>query len=174
MSKVEQGLVFIPVKVEDLSSKQDREATSSSVLFSASEEAESGDEKLSKNNSAQSQAWVQVCCMGSTPPALTPPCYPAKPVVEITQRPARASKCTHVKSPSPSLTPPPSTSGASSSNSAPPPSTSSSPPSLPSLSNAEMLVVLREALCTTTEVLDRASKGHIASEKVLGKRKSRN
>ncbi|KAI6153041.1 hypothetical protein BKA82DRAFT_28945 [Pisolithus tinctorius] len=125
------------------------------------------------NDSAQSQAWVQVLCMGSTPPALTPPRYPAKPVVEITQRPARTSKRARVKSPSPSPTPPPSTSGASSSNSVPTPSTSSSPPSLPSLSNAEMLVVLREALRTATKVLDQASKGHVASEKALGKRKSR-
>ncbi|KIN95185.1 hypothetical protein M404DRAFT_34380 [Pisolithus tinctorius Marx 270] len=113
-------------------------------------------------------------CMGSTPPALTSPCYPAKPVVEITQRPARTSKHAHVKSPSPSPTPPPSTSSASSSNLAPTPSTSSSPPSLPPLSNAEMLVVLHEALRTTTEVLDQASKGHVTSEKALGKRKSCN
>ncbi|KAI6144025.1 hypothetical protein BKA82DRAFT_33694 [Pisolithus tinctorius] len=126
------------------------------------------------NNSAQYQAWVQALCTGSTPPALTPPCYPAKPIVEITQRPAHTSKHAHVKSPSPSPTPPPSTSGASSSNSAPTPSTSSSPPSLPSLSNTEMLVVLHEALCAVTEVLDQASKGHIASKKALGKRKSHN
>ncbi|KIO00403.1 hypothetical protein M404DRAFT_29552 [Pisolithus tinctorius Marx 270] len=126
-----------------------------------------------QNDSAQSRAWVQALCTGSTPPAITPPRYPAKPVVEITQRPARASKHTRVKSPSPSPTPPPSTSGASSSNSAPTPSTSSSPPSLPSLSNTEMLVILREALRTATDVLDQASKGHVASEKALGKRKSR-
>ncbi|KAI6154767.1 hypothetical protein BKA82DRAFT_23268 [Pisolithus tinctorius] len=113
-------------------------------------------------------------CTGSTPPALTPPHYPAKPVVEITQRPARTSKRTRVKSPSPSLTPPPSTSGASSSNLAPTPSTSTSPPLLPSLSNTKMLVVLHEALCATTEVLDQALKGHVASKKVLGKRKSCN
>ncbi|KAI6148797.1 hypothetical protein BKA82DRAFT_22518 [Pisolithus tinctorius] len=125
------------------------------------------------NDSAQSQAWVQALCTGSTPPALTPPHYPAKPVVEITQRPACASKRACVKSPSPSPTPPPSTSGTSSSNSVPTPSTSSSPPSLPSLSNAEMLVVLRKALRAATEMLDQASKGHIASEKALGKRKSR-
>ncbi|KAI6154729.1 hypothetical protein BKA82DRAFT_23350 [Pisolithus tinctorius] len=111
-------------------------------------------------------SWVQALCTGSTPPALTPPWYPAKPVVEITQRPA------HVKSPSPSPTPPPSTSGTSSSNSVPTPSTSSSPPSLPALSNAEMLVVLCEALHAATKVLDQASKGHVASEKALGKRKS--
>ncbi|KIN96991.1 hypothetical protein M404DRAFT_32720 [Pisolithus tinctorius Marx 270] len=95
------------------------------------------------------------------------------PVVEITRRPAHASKRTRVKSPSPSPTPPPSTSGMSSSNPVPTPSTSSSPPSLPSLSNAEMLVILREALRTATEVLDQTSKGHVASEKALGKRKSR-
>ncbi|KAI6152499.1 hypothetical protein BKA82DRAFT_29552 [Pisolithus tinctorius] len=121
-----------------------------------------------QNDSAQSRAWVQALCTGSTPPL-----SPLLPVVEITQRPARASKRTRVKSPSPSPTPPPSTSGASSSNSAPTPSTSSSPPSLPSLSNTEMLVVLREALRTATDVLDQASKGHVASEKALGKRKSR-
>ncbi|KAI6139936.1 hypothetical protein BKA82DRAFT_25266 [Pisolithus tinctorius] len=126
------------------------------------------------NDLAQSRAWVQALCTGSTPPALTPPHYPAKPVVEITQRPARASKRAHVKSPSPSPTSPPSTSGASSSNLVPTPSTSSSPPSLPSLSNAEMLVILCEALRTATEVLDQASKGHVTSEKALGKRKLRN
>ncbi|KAI6140762.1 hypothetical protein BKA82DRAFT_4363098 [Pisolithus tinctorius] len=115
-----------------------------------------------------------VLCMGSTPPALTPPRYPAKPVVEITQRPACALKCARVKSPSPSLTPPPSTSGTSSSNLAPTPSTSSSPPSLPSLSNTKMLVVLHEALRAATEVLDQASKGHVVSKKALGKRKLRN
>ncbi|KAI6139686.1 hypothetical protein BKA82DRAFT_24342 [Pisolithus tinctorius] len=113
-----------------------------------------------------------VLCTGSTPPALTPPHYPAKPVVKITQRPAHALKRARVKSPSPSLTPPPLTSGTSSSNSAPTPSTSSSPPSLPSLSNAKMLVVLCKALHTATKVLDQASKGHVASKKVLGKRKS--
>ncbi|KIO06802.1 hypothetical protein M404DRAFT_24486 [Pisolithus tinctorius Marx 270] len=127
----------------------------------------------SNNNLAQSRAWVQALCMGSTPPALTPPCYPAKPVVEITQRPARTSKRAHVKSPSPSPTPPPLTSGASSSNPAPTPSTSSSPPSLPSLSNAEMLVILCKALRAATDMLDQASKGHVASEKALGKRKLR-
>ncbi|KAI6154192.1 hypothetical protein BKA82DRAFT_24244 [Pisolithus tinctorius] len=81
------------------------------------------------------------------------------------------SSCAHVKSPSPSLTLPPSTSGMSSSNLVPTPSTSSSPPSLPSFSNAEMLVVLHKALHAATEVLDQASKGHIASEKALGKGK---
>ncbi|KAI6139096.1 hypothetical protein BKA82DRAFT_24584 [Pisolithus tinctorius] len=126
------------------------------------------------NNLAQSRAWVQALCTGSTPPALTPPHYPAKPVVEITQRPARTSKCACVKSPSPSPPPPPLTSGASSSNPAPTPSTSSSPPLLPSLPNTEMLVVLHEALRTATDVLDQASKGHVTSEKVLGKRKSHN
>ncbi|KAI6145452.1 hypothetical protein BKA82DRAFT_21320 [Pisolithus tinctorius] len=125
------------------------------------------------NNLVQSQAWVQALCMGSTPPVLTPPWYPAKPVIKITQRPARTSKRTHVKSPSPSP-PPPLTSGASSSNLAPTPLTSSSSPSLPSLSNAEMLVMLHKALHATTEVLDQASKGHVMSEKVLGKRKLHN
>ncbi|KAI6148779.1 hypothetical protein BKA82DRAFT_18586 [Pisolithus tinctorius] len=126
------------------------------------------------NDLVQSQAWVQVLCMGSTPPALTPPQYPAKPIIKITQRPAHASKCAHIKSPSPSLTPPPLTSGMSSSNLAPTPLASSSPPLLPSLSNAEMLVMLCKALHTATEVLDQASKGHIASKKALGKRKLHN
>ncbi|KAI6000219.1 hypothetical protein F5J12DRAFT_894980 [Pisolithus orientalis] len=116
------------------------------------------------NDLVQSQAWVQVLCTGSTPPTLTPPQYPAKPIVKITQRLTHALKHSCIKSPSPSLTPPPSTSGASSSNSVPTSSTSSSPPSLPSLSNAEMLVVLCKALCTMTEVLDQASKGHVTSK----------
>ncbi|KAI6140540.1 hypothetical protein BKA82DRAFT_23763 [Pisolithus tinctorius] len=126
------------------------------------------------NDLVQSQAWVQALCMGSTPPTLTPPQYPAKPVIKITQRPACTSKHTHIKSPSPSPTPPPPTSGMSSSNSAPTPSASSSPPLLPSLSNTEMLVMLHKALHAMTEVLDQALKGHIMSKKALGKRKSCN
>ncbi|KAI6002566.1 hypothetical protein F5J12DRAFT_893960 [Pisolithus orientalis] len=94
------------------------------------------------NNSVQSQAWVQALCMGPTPLALTPPQYPAKPIIKITQRPSHASKHACVKSPSPSPTPPPSTSGASSSNLAPITSTLTSPSLLPSLSNTKMPVVL--------------------------------
>ncbi|KAI6033057.1 hypothetical protein F5J12DRAFT_887936 [Pisolithus orientalis] len=103
--------------------------------------------------------------------SLNQPLYPAKPIIEITQRPAHASKCACIKSPSPSLTPPPLTSGVSSSNSAPIALTSSSPSSLPSLSNVKMLVVLHKALHAVTEVLDLALKGHTLSKKALGKRK---
>ncbi|KAI6140980.1 hypothetical protein BKA82DRAFT_4362503 [Pisolithus tinctorius] len=111
---------------------------------------------------------VQVLCTGSTPPALTLLVTPAKPVVR--DHPKACSRfethsCQVSISQSDSS---PSTSGMSSSNPVPTPSTSSSPPSLPSLSNAEMLVILREALRTATEVLDKTSRGHVASEKSVG------